>query len=159
MLKILRLGREGIDARMQGEGVATGHPLDAAAAERGGADRLDEAGRAVERRPRLVPLQQHELDVVLAPPLARAKGLRKLVDRPRGLRHQPLHERLGAGLQKPWLGFAVKTHRDRVDVRLGQHLAGEDRGVDLEKPPAVEHAAEIATHPGAEFEDGPCRHA
>ena len=152
-------GCERVDAGVRCEGLPAGNAIDAAGVEDRGTEGFEQVGRAVERGRRLVPFQQAELHVVLPAPLTGAKRLGELVDASRLPCQQPLHQRLGARLEKPRCGVAVEVHRDRIDVGLRQHLPRQHGRVDLEEAARVKHSADGSPHPAAEFENGANRHS
>ena len=143
-------GGKDVDAGMEPEGIAAGETLEPLRAEDIAADGGKERGRGVERGARGIPLEEDELDVVEGSPLAGPEGAGELVDRPRSLRQKTLHEGLRAGLQPLDRGLpAVDRDGNRIDVRLGEHLEGEDRRVDLDEARAVEAPAERGANAGA----------
>ena len=116
-------GREWIDASQIAKCLGAGDSLDTAGAQRRAAEVFHERRGFGKRRAGRVPLQQHELDVVLPATFAGTKRPRKLVDRPRVGRQEPLHQRLRARLKVVRRPIrAVDMHGDRIDVRLRKHL-------------------------------------
>ena len=151
---------ERIDARPLAKGARAGDPFDAACAQCRAAESLQKGGGIGQRRAGGIPLQKHELDIMLPATLASTERPGKLIDRPRVGCQQPLHQCLRACLEIVWRSIrAVDMHGNRIDMRLRQHLGREHRRVDLDEPQLIEHVAQPRADPAAEFEDSPCRHA
>ena len=108
---------------MEPEGILAGHAFEAVGREDIAADRRQERSGRVERGPRLIPLEEDELDVVESAPLTGPEGSGELIDRPRSVRKKSLHERFRARLEPLGGGIDTIDHdRDRIDVCLREHL-------------------------------------
>ena len=102
---------------------------------------FDKIHLLVISRLRAVPLDDRELGVVQLADLAAAKGVRDLKDCGRSRSEQPFHREFGRRLQKqlvPSVGLATVSTRigpghKRLEVRVDDHVAGEDRRFDLPK--------------------------
>jgi hypothetical protein len=145
-----RIGRERIDAGVVEKRLAAGDPLDAPRAQHRRADLREQVDRGLEAFPRRVPLEQHELDVVLPPTLTLPEGAGELVDRARSRSQEPLHQQFRARLK---IAHRVADgHADRVDVGLGHHLRRQDGRVDLDEATGVEQRRDGPPHAGPPFE-------
>ena len=131
------IGCHQVHAGTVSESILAAETLDATGAQRGRHELLQQRCRVVERAAGGIPFEKEKLDVVAAAAFTVPKRMGKLVDRPCSSCEQPLHQGLRARLQKP-LSPVCGLKPQGLNMRLGQHLQREHRGIDFQKAVAVE---------------------